>query len=85
MNDLDRTIHYTTHAAEICNNLISYIPKEAYLVEPFVGDGDLIQLFPDHEWEFYDIEDVKKGDESAIDDLIDNIDLINGEDDGTFG
>lgn len=31
--------------------------------------------------ELYDIEDVKKGDESAIDDLIDNIDLINGEDD----
>lgn len=26
--------------------------------------------------ELYDIEDVKKGDESAIDDLIDNIDLI---------
>ena len=25
-------------------------------------------------------KDVKKGDESAIDDLIDNIDLINGED-----
>ena len=31
--------------------------------------------------ELYDIEDVKKGDESAIDDLIDNIDLINGESD----
>jgi hypothetical protein len=29
--------------------------------------------------ELYDIEDVKKGDESAIDDLIDNIDLINGD------
>lgn len=29
----------------------------------------------------YDIEDVKKGDESAIDNLIDNIDLINGEND----
>lgn len=34
--------------------------------------------------EIYDIEDVKKGDESAIDNLIDNIDLINGEDDGVF-
>ncbi len=31
--------------------------------------------------ELYDIENVKKGDESAIDDLIDNIDLINGEND----
>lgn len=30
--------------------------------------------------ELYDIEDVKKGDESAIDNLIDNIDLINGGD-----
>lgn len=30
--------------------------------------------------ELYDIEDVKKGDESAIDDLIDNIDLINDDD-----
>lgn len=35
--------------------------------------------------ELYDITDVKKGDESAIDDLIDNMDLINGEDDGIFG
>ena len=30
--------------------------------------------------ELYDIENVKKGDESAIDDLIDNMDLINGGD-----
>ena len=34
--------------------------------------------------EMYDIEDVKKGDDSAIDDLIDNIDLINDDGDGIF-
>lgn len=57
MNDLERTIHYTTHAAQICGNLIEYIPTSSTLVEPFVGDGDLLQLFPDCTWELYDIED----------------------------
>lgn len=46
MDDLQKTIHYTTHAAEICSNLIKFIPPNAKLIEPFVGDGDLIQLFP---------------------------------------
>ena len=33
---------------------------------------------------FYDIEEIKSGDDSAIDNLIDNIGLINGEDNDTF-
>ncbi len=56
MNDLKKTIHYTTHAQQICNNLIAYIPDNVQLIEPFVGDGDLVQLFPQYKWECYDIE-----------------------------
>ena len=56
MNDLKKTIHYTTKAQEICANLIKYIPQDAKLIEPFVGDGDLVSLFPMHSWEKYDIE-----------------------------
>lgn len=56
MNDLQKTIHYTTKAEEICSNLIKYIPFEAKLIEPFVGDGDLLHLFPNHSWEKFDIE-----------------------------
>lgn len=56
MKDLQKTIHYTTKAEEICSNLIKYIPNDANLIEPFVGDGDLISLFPNHYWETFDIE-----------------------------
>lgn len=57
MSDLQKTIHYTTKAQEICGNLIHYIPNTANLIEPFVGDGDLLSLFPTHSWEIYDVED----------------------------
>lgn len=57
MNDLQKTIHYTTKAQEICSNLTKYIPEEAKLIEPFVGDGDLLPLFPNHSWEKFDIEE----------------------------
>lgn len=57
MNDLQKTIHYTTKAQEICSNLVKYIPEDALLIEPFVGDGDLLPLFPNHLWEKYDIEE----------------------------
>lgn len=56
MNDLEKTIHYTTKAQEICSNLVKYIPCKTKLVEPFVGNGDLLSLFPQQEWECYDIE-----------------------------
>ena len=68
MDDLQKTIHYTTKAQEICGNLVKYIPDNAKLIEPFVGDGDLISLFPKHNWEKYDIED--KGDNIVQDTLI---------------
>lgn len=55
MNDISKTIHYTTHAQEICASLLSFIPKNAILIEPFVGEGDLVKLFPNHKWETYDI------------------------------
>lgn len=57
MSDLEKTIHYTTKAQQICANLIKYIPKDAQLIEPFVGGADLIELFPQAQWEKYDIED----------------------------
>lgn len=55
MSDLSRTTHYTTNAEEICGNLTRYIPADARLIEPFVGDGHLLSLFPGHHWETYDI------------------------------
>lgn len=36
---------------------MKYIPEGAKLIEPFVGDGDLLPLFPNYDWELYDIED----------------------------
>lgn len=57
MSDLQKTIHYTTKAQEICSNLIQYVPNNVQLIEPFVGDGDLLPLFPEHNWETYDIEE----------------------------
>lgn len=56
MGDLQKTIHYTTESEMICGNLLQYIPKQALLIEPFVGNGDLVQLFPNHTWETYDID-----------------------------
>lgn len=56
MGDLQKTIHYTTESEMICGNLIHYIPTDAYLIEPFVGGEDLIQLFPNHQWETYDVD-----------------------------
>lgn len=54
--DLEKTQHYTTYQHMLCDNLIRYIPENAYLVEPFVGQGDLLHLFPNHNWEIYDLE-----------------------------
>ena len=56
MGDLQKTIHYTTESGIICGNLVKYIPADAQLIEPFVGGEDLVQLFPNHSWETYDID-----------------------------
>jgi hypothetical protein len=56
MGDLQKTIHYTTESEIICGNLVKYIPADAQLIEPFVGGEDLVQLFPNHNWETYDID-----------------------------
>lgn len=58
-SDIAKTKHYTTKSHQICGNLIKYIPNNAQLIEPFVGDGDLLSLFPEHSWEKYDIENKK--------------------------
>ena len=56
MGDLQKTIHYTTESELICGNLIHYIPANAQLIEPFVGGEDLVNLFPNHNWETYDVD-----------------------------
>lgn len=57
LSDLTKTIHYTTKAEMICQGLCEYIPNDAHLIEPFVGEGDLLRLFPNHVWETYDIQE----------------------------
>lgn len=56
MTDLTRTQHFTTEAERICGNLVKFIPESATLIEPFVGEGNLLGLFPSSEWELFDIE-----------------------------
>lgn len=56
MSDIKKTQHFTTKAEEICGNLIKHIPENCKLIEPWVGGGDLLSLFPNSEWEIYDIE-----------------------------
>lgn len=55
MKDFEKTQHYTFQADLVCGNLTKYIPNDALLIEPFVGKGDLLSLFPKHRWETYDI------------------------------
>lgn len=38
--------------------MCKYIPQGVTLIEPFVGQGDLLSLFPNHNWETYDIQDL---------------------------
>lgn len=59
--ELKKTQHYTDNADFICGNLKKYIPAEAQLIEPFVGLGDLLKLFPERQWEMYDIEPILEG------------------------
>lgn len=54
--DLQKTQHYTTNYDLIFDGLLDTIPAAARLVEPFVGHGDLLNLFPNHIWETYDID-----------------------------
>ena len=51
MSDLEKTVHYTTKSDIIFRNLVDYIPKGMSFIEPFVGGGDLLNLFPDEKWE----------------------------------
>lgn len=56
MIDLEKTQHYTKQAAYILQGLERYIPSNVLLIEPFAGEGDLVSLFPQHNWETYDID-----------------------------
>ena len=55
-NNIERTKYYIVNAELICKGLTDFIPEDATLVEPFVGKGDLLSLFPENKWELYDIE-----------------------------
>lgn len=56
IKDIEKTKHYTSNYKLICSNLLKYIPKDAQLIEPFVGSGELLKLLPDRQWECYDLE-----------------------------
>ncbi len=47
---------YTTNSHYIINTLINDVPSDTMLIEPFVGAGDLVKLFPTHFFDIYDIE-----------------------------
>lgn len=54
--DIQKTQHYTTNYKVICNGLLDgFSPNN--IVEPFVGGGDLLNLFPYANWETYDIDE----------------------------
>lgn len=57
MTDIEKTKHFSVNRDELCGNLRQYIPPDVTLVEPFVGEGDLLPLFPLHPWEQYDVEE----------------------------
>ena len=65
--------------SEIDENMIEYEDRPLFFR---FGDtySKVEKTLKDLGIEFFDIEDVEKGDESAIDALIDNIDLINNND-----
>lgn len=57
--DLQKTKHYTTNYEFICRGLFDKLPGFGCdpLIEPFVGGGDLINLFPEGNWQMYDIDE----------------------------
>lgn len=64
MKDITKTKHYITNASYILQGLIDFIPKDAKVVEPFVGNGDLLECFPN--WDsMYDIEPSAKAPETT--------------------
>lgn len=56
MNDLKKTIHYTTNINYICNGLDIFLPTEQKIIEPFVGNGDFLEWLPNHSFETYDVD-----------------------------
>lgn len=59
-NDLKKTVHYTKNCEYICGNLKKYIKYDYDLIEPFVGNGDLLRLF-NNKWEIYDLNNNVNG------------------------
>lgn len=55
--DIQKTQHYTTNYEKICRGLLEDF-QPTLLVEPFVGGGDLLNLFPDANREMYDIDEI---------------------------
>ncbi|MDD6941285.1 MAG: hypothetical protein SOV80_02740 [Bacilli bacterium] len=47
MIDITKTQHFSKDI-ELIDNLIQFVPKDAYLIEPFAGSGNLIDIFPNH-------------------------------------
>jgi len=55
--NIKKTQFYTTNAKEILANILDYLPKNCKIVEPFVGNGDLIPYIEKitKDYEIYDI------------------------------
>jgi hypothetical protein len=47
MTDITKTQHFSKDI-ELIDNLIQFVPKNACLIEPFAGSGNLIDIFPNH-------------------------------------
>ena len=52
MTDLNKTQHYSKNNL-LLDGLTSFIPKNAFIIEPFYGQGDLVKDFSIKE--YYDI------------------------------
>jgi hypothetical protein len=68
-DDVLKTQHFTSNALKMVENLIDYIPKDAKVIEPFVGDGDLI-LDEFNYVEVYDIDPIYVEGDSLRDTLL---------------
>ena len=67
--NIKKTQHFSTDN-QLITNLIEDIPNNVPLIEPFCGTKALMQSFPNHKWEYYDIDDTLVSLEHCRDTLI---------------
>lgn len=52
---------YTTNSEYIISNLVDIFPEQCTVIDPFVGEGDLLKLLKNHKFIGYDIDKKIKG------------------------